>query len=689
MQRGLLTLARPHNILSTRFPSFRTSRCLASQAPASTGLAPVPPIQLRDYQEECIQSVLSYLDKGHKRLGISLATGSGKTIIFTHLIDRIKPWRHDATQTLILAHRRELVEQASRHCSSTYPHKSVDIEMGSLHATGHADITVASVQSVNSGDRISKFDPERFKLVLVDEAHHITASTYMDTLKHFGLVKPMGEPSSWRDWTRQYFGSTATNAIRAPALVGVSATLSRSDGIRLSDAIDHIVYHKDYVDMIRENRLSGVIFTTVESHADISRVKKGHTGDFQPGELSRAVNNTETNEITVRAWLSKAAERKSTLVFCVDLAHVAALTAAFRAHNVDARFVTGDTPKNTRADRLEGFKKQEYPVLLNCGVFTEGTDIPNIDCVLLARPTRSRNLLVQMIGRGMRLHPGKDNCHIIDMVASLEVGIVTTPTLFGLDPGEMVKEVNPDGMKSLQERKELEALRNEQAATTQANPSHHLSTGRLQRNISFTDYESVYDLIDDTSADRHIRGISQLAWVLVNENRYILSSQSGEYMTIETPPASSINPLQRVVVWFTQKVPEELQKPGKSPFMRPRQVAESETFSDAVHAADTFASSRFPRHFVQHSQAWRKMSATEGQLMFLNKFRDSDDQLTADRISKGKATDLITKLKFGAKGWYSRMEASKKRDSKTRDRVQLAASKRGEQVTVGPLSANV
>ena len=116
--------------------------------------------------------------------------------------------------------------------------------MGNLHATGHADITVASVQSINSGDRISKFDPERFKLVLVDEAHHITASTYMDTLKHFGLVKPVGETSSWRDWVRQYFGSTATNAIRAPALVGVSATLSRSDGIRLSDAIDHIVYHK-------------------------------------------------------------------------------------------------------------------------------------------------------------------------------------------------------------------------------------------------------------------------------------------------------------------------------------------------------------------------------------------------------------------------------------------------------------
>lgn len=447
-----------------------------------------------------------------------------------------------------------------------------------------------------------------------------------------------------------------------------------------------LTLYRDYIHMIQGKHLSNVIFTTVQSHADISRVKKGH-GDFQTGELSKAVNNEETNEITVRAWLSKAADRKSTLVFCVDLSHVSALTAAFRAHNIDARFVTGNTPKQVRGERLDAFKNQEFPVLLNCGVFTEGTDIPNIDCVLLARPTRSKNLLVQMIGRGLRLHPGKANCHIIDMVASLEVGIVTTPTLFGLDPGEMVKEVNPEEMKSLQERKELEALREKQVAEAQTSQSRRLLIQRPQQSITFTDYDSVYDLIDDTSADRHIRGISQLAWVLVGENRYVLSTQNGEYMTIETPPASSSSG-QLVRVWFTQKVSEEAHKPGKSPFMRPRQVAESETFSDAVHAADTFASSRFPWQFVQHSQPWRKKPATEGQLMFLNKFRDSDDQLTAGRITKGKATDLITKLKFGAKGWFGRLEASKKKESRIQGRVQQMAELQGrEQVRVGPLAA--
>ena len=167
-----------------------------------------------------------------------------------------------ATQTLILVHRRELVEQAARHCANAYPRKTIEIEMGGSHASGVADITVASIWSLISKDRITKFDPQNFKLVLVDEAHHIVAASYMDVLRHFRLLKDCLQSDS-------------------PALVGVSATMSRFDGLRLSDAIDHIVYHKDCVDMIEDRWLSNVVFTTVQSKADVSRVKSGPTGDFQ------------------------------------------------------------------------------------------------------------------------------------------------------------------------------------------------------------------------------------------------------------------------------------------------------------------------------------------------------------------------------------------------------------------------
>jgi ATP-dependent helicase IRC3 len=168
--------------------------------------------------------VLTNLAQGARRLGLSLATGSGKTVIFSHLIDRVPPPTPEATQTLVLAHRRELVEQAARHVTQLYPHKTVEVEMAHQHATGTADITVASVQSITSGDRLQKYDPARFKLVLVDEAHHISAPTYLGVLEHFGLLEK--------------------DAKTHTALVGVSATFSRSDGLSLGTAIDQIVYHK-------------------------------------------------------------------------------------------------------------------------------------------------------------------------------------------------------------------------------------------------------------------------------------------------------------------------------------------------------------------------------------------------------------------------------------------------------------
>ena len=209
---------RPRLLYATHSTRESSTSSISNSSNATTG------IQLRPYQEESITSVLTSLSQGARRLGLSLATGSGKTVIFSHLIDRVPPPTPEATQTLVLAHRRELVEQAARHVRRLYPHKTVDVEMSEQHATGVAEITVASVQSITSGDRLLKYDPAKFKLVLVDEAHHIAAPTYLAVLKHFNLMEKDAKVHT--------------------ALVGVSATFSRADGLSLGAAIDHIVYHK-------------------------------------------------------------------------------------------------------------------------------------------------------------------------------------------------------------------------------------------------------------------------------------------------------------------------------------------------------------------------------------------------------------------------------------------------------------
>lgn len=530
--------------------------------------------------------------------------------------------------------------------------------MGNMHASGAADITVASIQSIISGDRMAKFDPKRFKLVLVDEAHHIVAPGYLRTLDHFGLSK--AQPDS-------------------PALVGVSATLSRFDGLRLGAAIDQIVYHKDYIDMIGEKWLSDVIFTTVQSKADISKVKRGVEGDFQPSELSQVVNTDQVNETTVRCWLAKARERKSTLAFCVDLNHVSGLTNTFRRHGIDARFVTGDTPKVERSARLDEFRREDFPVLVNCGVFTEGTDIPNIDCVLLARPTRSRNLLVQMIGRGMRLHPGKKDCHIIDMVATLETGIVTTPTLFGLDPSELLDDASVDDMKSLQDKKGAEKVREQKATMASSAPSRN---GRSTATVTFTDYDSVFDLLEDTSQEKHIRMISQYAWVAVDRDRYILTDAKGSYLKIE----KTMNEESGEPDFTVTETIALIREIAKVPFAKPRIILRALTFADAVHGADTFAQKKYLHQFIARQLPWRNRPATDGQLVMLNKLRMKDDQLTPNMVTKGRAMDMITKLKHGAKGRFATLEADRRRAGRAQLKVeQERALRNREKVSVGPL----
>lgn len=632
-------------------------------------------ITLRDYQEECIHSVLSYLQKGHKRLGISLATGSGKTVgnfsegnyycpnstkvIFTHLIDRIPPTK-DASQTLILAHRRELVEQAARHCTLAYPGKHVDIEMGNHYASGAADITVASIQSIMSGNRLAKFDPSRYKLVLVDEAHHIVSAQYLEMLEHFRLRHA-------QDWTK----------VSTPALVGVSATFSRFDGRKLGAVIDHIVYHRDYVDMIEENWLSDVIFTTVETKADLTQVRPGANGDFQTVALSKAVNTDETNEIVVKAWLARAKERKSTLVFCVDLNHVSSLTTKFRQYGIAAQFVTGDTPKRMRSARVDAFRNGEFPILLNCGVFTEGTDIPNIDCVLLARPTKSRNLLVQMIGRGMRLHKGKENCHIIDLVAALSTGVISTPTLFGLDPAEIVENADSEAMIELKERRERERQREEGLEDVERTAIAR----RVPGTITFTDYDSVHDLIADTSSDQYIRRISECAWVAIGDGKFVLTTNSGHYLMIE--PSASEDGFQ---VKYYRKLPAGVK--SKSPYAIPKVVAEGESFEHVVHAADTFASEIFEYIWISKSQLWRRSRASQAQIDFLNKFRPKEDQLKPNDLTKGKAGDMITRIRHGARGKYGKASAKKKMEDRNRERTEATHKRLQGRVQVGPLSDN-
>ena len=428
--------------------------------------------------------------------------------------------------------------------------------------------------------------------------------------------------------------------------------------------------------MIEDQWLADAKFTTVRSGTDLSRVKSSK-GDFQTASLALAVNLPETNALIVRSWLATAADRRSTLVFCVDLVHVAALSDEFRARGIDARIVTSHTHIKVRAERLAAFKAREFPVLLNCGIYTEGTDIPNVDCVLLARPTQSQNLLVQMVGRGLRKCEGKTDCHVIDIVANLEKGIVTTPTLFGLDPDELVKNADATALKALKDRKDQQRQR-EEAASVASRPAPSSD----QHELTFTHYDNINDLLAHTSDESQIRRLSVFAWVTADRDKYVLSDISGSFLIVkrESPNHFSITltarirrptaPASSASTPASDDPSSPPRKVAKSPFMHPRVIGTAPDLKAAIAAADTYAQARFMWTLIRTRSKMRRSPPSLAQIAFLNKLLPEEGQLDEDdvRIDKGTAADWITKIKHGARGRLARMKREK--ESETREEVK-------------------
>ena len=357
---------------------------------------------LRDYQTEALDAVAAAEEAGVRRQMLVLATGAGKTVIFSHL-PLVRP---DSIPMLVLAHREELLGQAADKIRASNPDLAVEIEQGQKNYAGHVDVVVASVATLGrSGSaRLKRFDPGYFKVVVVDEAHHAAAETYRRVLDHF------------------------PDALR----LGVTATPRRGDKVRLDDIFDEIVYERTMVDLIEEGWLAPPRAYRFTSSADLSTVRIVG-GDYEAKGLSSAINVDARHEVALRAYLDPevGAGTRKNLVFCVDIAHAEALASYFCTHGVEARAV--HSKSEDREELLAGFRRGDFKVLTNVGIATEGYDDPSIDMVTMARPTQSVVLFTQCIGRGARLFDGKEDFILVDIAdATKGRRPVSLPTLLGL-----------------------------------------------------------------------------------------------------------------------------------------------------------------------------------------------------------------------------------------------------------------
>lgn len=390
-------------------------------------------IVLREYQQECLDAIHHKLaiEKG-KRVAISIATGGGKTVVFCMSIPTILeiPRFNDpdidehCNGILVLVHRRELATQTIKTIQKL---KIVDddrifLDMGknALDYSRTFDdnrpfIIVGSVPTLARSDcsRLQNYTNERFKAVIVDECHHSVSESYLKIFRQMDCTK---------------------KSENGPLLLGFTATMARADKTPLKLVFDEIVFQKNISSLIKDNHLCDFDWQRVELGLNLSEVGiRG--GDFRLESLSEHVNTDEINIIVLKTYLKMVNEKpnnfKSLLAFCVSVQHMKDLSQLFRENGINAQYVSGETKPSERDNIVNDFKTGKIKVLFNCGVFTEGTDIPNIDSIFLLRPTKSKPLLIQMVGRGLRLHKGKEKLIITDFVDSKSVGLTITSTLNG------------------------------------------------------------------------------------------------------------------------------------------------------------------------------------------------------------------------------------------------------------------
>ncbi|PPQ82057.1 hypothetical protein CVT25_014598 [Psilocybe cyanescens] len=616
------------------------------------------PVVLRPYQEHCLEACTDALSSGSTRIGVSLPTGAGKTTVFISLLSRISPppGNQEANKSLIIVNTIELARQSAARVANLFPDWTVEIEQGTKHqATGLADVTVATYQTLNNAQRALKFDPKKLKAVIVDEAHHAAAPSYRRLLARFHseiIIDPEVEGSRGHDLNGPDAIARADIKINEPdsevsaehrvPIIGFSATFGRHDGLALGSVFERIVYHRELSEMMLEEWLCKVQFKAVQADLNLSNVTINRAnGDFNPKSLAHVVNTETINKLVVKSWILHASQAKSTLIFCVNIAHVNALTETFRSTGIDARSISGKTPADLRKSTVQAFKDGEFPVLVNCAILTEGADIPNIDCVMIARPTRSRNLYAQMIGRGMRLSPstGKVDCILIDFVDThdrLGQNLVVSPSLFGLDPNVM-GDIEPT------RRRESDGEA-PQLSIDIPDPS----------TVTYTDYGDIFlkKLLPGSQPSR-IHSMSGLAWVDCGKGLFVLEVLKRGQIRIKKEEGHYVSNFNPTIIYGAERV-----------FARPRHITKTEDLNSAVKGTETFLDRVLlkdsgGREFsaLRRSARWRQEPATEPQRKFvLSKWsqkispelsQDAKKDLLYD-MTKGNIAEIITRLRNGS-----------------------------------------
>lgn len=336
-------------------------------------------MELRPYQKEAVSSILNAWESGFNKVILSLATGLGKTICFAKVIEECVK---NGSKVLVLAHREELLTQARDKIKLT---SNLDCALEKADSTAidsNENVILASVQTLSNTKRLEKYPNNFFNFIIVDEAHHTLAESYLKILNYFDGAK----------------------------VLGVTATCDRGDKKSLGEYYNTIAFEYGMREGIKGGYLSQIKAQMIPLELDISKVSISK-GDYALNEVGNALT-PYLNQIALE--MVKYCKNRKTVVFLPLVKISQEFCELLNLHGLSAVEVNGSSADRKKI--LDDFHNGEYQVLCNSMLLTEGWDEPSVDCIVVLRPTKIRSLYQQMVGRGTRLYEGKKDLLLLDFL---------------------------------------------------------------------------------------------------------------------------------------------------------------------------------------------------------------------------------------------------------------------------------
>jgi superfamily II DNA or RNA helicase len=354
-------------------------------------------LKLRDYQREAIDAVRDAWSAGVRRPAVVLPTGMGKTVIFSALVDEIlaDPFRPPGA-ILVLLHRDELAEQTAEKIAMVNDTITVGV-FGFGRAELDAQVIVGGAQTLARLNRRRQLP--RIGVIIVDECHHAAADSYLKILDHVGAME-----DHHCECYKCQVGPTLA--------VGFTATMDRSDRRGLGNVWQEVVYSKDILWGIEHGYLTDVRGIQLSMDGlDLHSVAV-RNGDYADGDMGRALETSGALGKMAEGYREHAADRQG-ITFLPTVATAHAMAEELTGLGIPAAGIDGGTPKEDRALVYKRMRAGDLQVIANCGVLTEGFDMPQISAVM-PKMTASQGLYIQMTGRGLRPWPGKTDCLVLD-----------------------------------------------------------------------------------------------------------------------------------------------------------------------------------------------------------------------------------------------------------------------------------